>query len=59
MWADNELWPDNHVTTPLYNLYNSADTSLRFTPQVNGMAEKFAKDAILAQPVRLPARGRP
>ena len=23
---------------------------MRFTPQVNGMAEKFARDAILAQP---------
>jgi len=51
LWADNELWPDNKVTTPLFNLYNSADTSLRFTPAVNGMAEKFAKEAILAQPV--------
>ncbi len=50
LWADNELWPDNHVTTPLYNLYHSTDNSLRFTPRVNGMAEKFARDAILAQP---------
>ena len=51
LWADNEKWPDNHVTTPLYNLYHSADNSLRFTPKVNGMAEKFAREAILAQPV--------
>ena len=51
LWADNEQWPDNKVTTPLFNLYNSADNSLRFTPQVNGMAEKFAREAILAQPV--------
>src|SRR5262249_17469248 len=29
---------------------NSGDTGLRFTPEVNGMAEKFARDAILAQP---------
>ena len=50
LWANNELWPDNHVTTPLYNLTNSTNNSLRFTPQVNAMAEKFAKDAILAQP---------
>jgi hypothetical protein len=50
LWAENELWPDNHVTTPLFNLTNSGDTSLRFTPLVNGMAEKFAKAAILAQP---------
>ncbi len=51
LWANNELWPDNKVTTPLYNLNNSTDTSLRFTPKVNGMAEKFARDAILAQPL--------
>ncbi len=50
LWADYELWPDNHVTTPLFKLNNSTDTSLRFTPQVNGMAGKFAKAAILAQP---------
>jgi hypothetical protein len=50
LWAENELWPDNHVTTPLFNLNNSGDTSQRFTPLVNGMAEKFAKAAILAQP---------
>jgi hypothetical protein len=51
IWADNEKWPDDKVTTPLFNLYNSGDTSLRFTPKVNGMAEKFARAAILAQPV--------
>ena len=51
LWANNERWPDNHVTTPLYNLYNSADNTLRFTPKVNGMAEKFAREAILAQPI--------
>ncbi len=51
LWANNELWPDNKVTTPLYNLNNSTDTALRFTPKVNGMAEKFARDAILAQPL--------
>jgi hypothetical protein len=50
LWANNELWPDNNVTTPLYNLNNSTNTDMRFTPRVNGMAEKFAKDAILAQP---------
>ncbi|MGH3198261.1 MAG: hypothetical protein ACRDOH_13410 [Streptosporangiaceae bacterium] len=50
IWADNELWPDNHATTPLFKLNNSGDTSLRFTPQVSGMAEKFAKAAIFAQP---------
>jgi hypothetical protein len=51
LWADNEKWPDNKVTTPLYNLNHSGDTSLRFTPKVNAMAEKFAREAILAQPV--------
>jgi hypothetical protein len=51
LWANNERWPANKVTTPLYNLYHSTDNSLRFTPKVNGMAEKFAREAILAQPV--------
>jgi hypothetical protein len=51
LWADNENWPDNKATTPLFNLYHSADNRLRFTPRVNGMAEKFAREAILAQPV--------
>jgi hypothetical protein len=51
LWADNEKWPDNKVTTPLHNLYHSADNRLRFTPKVNAMAEKFAREAILAQPV--------
>jgi hypothetical protein len=51
LWADHERWPANEVTTPLYNLFHSGDNSLRFTPQVNGMAEKFAREAILAQPV--------
>jgi hypothetical protein len=50
LWADNEKWPDNKVTTPLFNLYHSHDNSLRFTPTVNRMAEKFAREAILAQP---------
>jgi len=51
LWADNENWPDNKVTTPLFNLHHSADNRLRFTPKVNAMAEKFAREAILAQPV--------
>ena len=51
LWANNELSPANQVTTPLYNLYNSTDNSLRFTPKVNGMAGKFAREAILAQPL--------
>jgi hypothetical protein len=50
LWADNEEWPANHVTTPLHNLYHSSNNTLRFTPKVNGMAEKFAREAILAQP---------
>ena len=50
LWTDNELGPYYWRTSPLYNLTKSSDTSQRFTPQVNGMAEKFARDAILAQP---------
>ena len=51
LWANNERWPANHVTTPLYNLYHSGNNKLRFTPAVNGMAQKFAREAILAQPI--------
>jgi len=51
LWANREKWPANNVPTPLYNLYHSGNNTLRFTPKVNGMAEKFAQDAILAQPV--------
>jgi hypothetical protein len=51
LWADYEEWPANHVTTPLHNLYHSSNNSLRFTPRVNAMAGKFAREAILAQPV--------
>jgi hypothetical protein len=51
LWADKENWPDNKVSTPLFNLHHSADNRLRFTPEVNKMAEKFAREAILAQPV--------
>ena len=51
VWADTELAPDQHVSTPLYKLTKSSDTGLRFTPQISGMTGKFAKDAILAQPL--------
>jgi hypothetical protein len=51
VWADNELAPDQDVTTPLYRLTKSSDTALRFTPQINGLTQRFAKDAILAQPL--------
>ena len=50
VWTDNELGPYARDTTPLFRLNNSADTSLRFSAKVNGMAEKFAREAILAQP---------
>ena len=50
LWAENELGPYSRKNTPLYNLNNSTDNTQRFTPQVNGMAEKFARDAILSQP---------
>jgi hypothetical protein len=49
IWADNELGP-NPKTTPLWRVYKSDDTSLRFGPSINGLTGKFAKDAILAQP---------
>ena len=51
IWTNNELGPDKYKATPLYNATQwSEDTALRFTPAINSMAEKFAKDAILAQP---------
>ncbi len=50
IWTNNELGPDKSKTTPLYNLNQSTDTSLRFTPYINGMTGKFAELAILAQP---------
>jgi hypothetical protein len=50
IWADNGLGPDADTATPLYNLTHSANTALRFTPSVNGLAGRFAKEAILAQP---------
>jgi hypothetical protein len=49
VWADNDLGP-NRPTTPLWKVFQSDDTSLRFTPKVNGLAGQFAKKAILAQP---------
>jgi hypothetical protein len=51
LWANTELWPDDHTHTPLYNLTNSANNALRFTPAVNAMTGQFARDAILAQPL--------
>jgi len=50
IWADNELGP-HPATTPLWRLHQSSDTALRFGPAVNALTERFAKDAILAQPV--------
>jgi len=50
IWTNNELGPDKSKATPLYNATQSEDTSLRFTPSINSMAGKFARDAILAQP---------
>jgi hypothetical protein len=51
IWADNELGADAGWHTPLHRLTDSSDNSKRFTPYVNGLAEKFARDAILAQPL--------
>jgi hypothetical protein len=50
IWTSNELGPDKSKGTPLYKATKSQDTALRFTPRINSMAEKFARDAILAQP---------
>jgi hypothetical protein len=51
LWADNELGPDAGVTTPLYNVTHSRDTSLRFKPAISAETLQFAKDAIIAQPL--------
>jgi len=51
VWDDNDLPPDGKLTLPLYNLTQSTNTALRFTPPVNSLAGKFARAAILAQPL--------
>ncbi len=50
IWTSNETGRDKYKTTPLYRFTKTTDTSVRFTPAVNGPAGQFAKDAILAQP---------
>jgi hypothetical protein len=50
LWADYDLWPDNHYRTPLYALYGP-DTAIRFTPAVSAKAQKFAELAIRKQPL--------
>jgi hypothetical protein len=51
IWANNELARDSNQYTPLFNMNDSGDNSLRFTPAINSEAGSFAKDAILAQPL--------
>jgi hypothetical protein len=51
IWTNNELGPDANKATPLYNLTQSGNTALRFTPQVNALTERFAERAVLAQPI--------
>jgi hypothetical protein len=50
IWAENENWPYAHRTTPLYNLVGT-DNKDRFTPPMEGLTQKFAEQAILAQPL--------
>lgn len=49
IWAENERFGYRSQTTPLYN-WLGTDNSKRFTPEVSGLAQKFAERAILAQP---------
>ena len=57
LWADNEKWPDNKVTTPLFNLNHSGDTSLRFTPQGQRDGGEVRQGSHPGPAGRLPARG--
>jgi len=50
LWANYEMPPYGWEQTPLMAKYRS-DNTLRFTPQASGLMEKFAKRAILTQPV--------
>lgn len=52
IWANNELiyGPYQHWGTPLYR-WLSTDNTLRFTPQFEAVAQKFAIRAITSQPV--------
>lgn len=50
LWANYEMPPYNNRKTPLANL-TGADNSKRFTPVIEGMTQKFAEQAIIAQPL--------
>jgi hypothetical protein len=50
LWANYEMPPYAWQETPLMKQYGS-DNTLRFKPQASGLMEKFAKRAILTQPV--------
>ena len=49
LWKNYELWPDNHRLTPLAALTGAGNAG-RFTPYVEGLAQRFAELAILSQP---------
>jgi hypothetical protein len=49
LWANTELWPDQNRPTPLYRLLG-ANNAARFTPYIEGLTQRFAQRAILAQP---------
>ena len=50
LWADNELGPYQKQWTPLHVITNSTDTASRFTPQIEGITQKFAEQAIITEP---------
>jgi hypothetical protein len=50
LWANYELWPYNNHKTPLASL-TGFDNTKRFTPYIEGLTQKFAEQAIIAQPL--------
>jgi hypothetical protein len=52
LWADYELAPEQHRTTPLFRYFNdNANVYLRFTPAIESLTQKFADLAIRKQPL--------
>jgi len=50
LWANYEMPPYNNRETPLASL-TGTDNSKRFTPQIESLTQKFAEQAIIAQPL--------
>jgi hypothetical protein len=50
-WVSNDLGPYSGQWTGLYNYTLSQDTSLRFTPRIEPLTQRFAVTAIESQPV--------